>query len=90
MDTWEFILKILVSFFVMGGVLIGMLWFMKRRGLIPATMYDSEKMKVVSSVRLTPRAYLFAVRINGDKEIVVGVTEKNINLIYEIDEDKLK
>ncbi|GBD03307.1 hypothetical protein HRbin19_00588 [bacterium HR19] len=83
----EFFVKLVISLAVMTSFLVGLIWFMKKRGLllIPFQNIDHQKMQITSFLKLTPKAYLFTVKIE-DKELVVGVTDKNINLVYEINQ----
>lgn len=87
----QFLAKLILSLIVMISFFFGLVWLMKKRGLllIPFQNIDHQKMQITSFLKLTPKAYLFTVRI-GDKELVVGVTDKNINLVYEIDQKQQK
>lgn len=85
MEIGEFVLKIIVSAGVLSAFMFGVLWFMRKKGFIPYVNSGSEKLKVVSSVKLTPKSYLFTVKINDKKEIVVGVTDKTVSFICEVE-----
>lgn len=86
MDIVEFIVKIVLSAGVLSGFFFGMLWFMRKRGFIPMMANGSSSyVKVISSVRLTPKSYLFAVSINNKKNILIGVTEKSVSFICDLE-----
>ena len=89
MEATEFLIKLFVSFVLLGVFFFGLLWFMKKRGIIPAFLThgegEREKIKVLSALRLTPKTYLFLVEVEGRK-IMLGVSERSVNYITDIAE----
>ncbi len=86
MEVGEYIAKLLISFIILAGILTLLLWLLRKRGLIPE-IQSSDKLKIISALRLTPKVHLFVIKA-GEKEIVVGVSDKSINLLCEIKGDK--
>lgn len=86
MDILEFLVKLILSAVILFGFIFGMLWFMRKRGVIPMIGNSSSYIKVISSVRLTPKTYLFAVSLNDNKKnILIGVTDRTISFICDIE-----
>lgn len=86
MDILEFLVKLILSAVILFGFIFGMLWFMRKRGVIPMIGSSSSYIKVISSVRLTPKTYLFAVSLNDNKKnILIGVTDRTVSFICDIE-----
>ncbi len=78
----EFLLKLIVSVFVLGAFLFGFLFVMKKRGMFfPTLMNGNSNMQIISHMKLTPKAHIFLVRIDNSK-FIIGVTEKNISFYH--------
>jgi len=83
----EFLLKVLISFVLLGSLFFGILWFLKKKGMIPAFLAngaENGKIKVVSSLRLTPKTYLFLIDVEG-KRILLGVSENGVSYLHDFD-----
>lgn len=87
MDILEFLVKLVLSAVMLSGFIFGMLWFMRKKGVIPMMGNGSSSyVKVISSVKLTPKSYLFAVSLNNNKKnILIGVTEKTVSFICDLE-----
>jgi flagellar biogenesis protein FliO len=82
MEVMEFLLKLIVSVFVLGAFLFGFLFFIKKRGMLfPALMNGNGNMQIISHMKLTPKAHIFLVRIDNSK-FIIGVTEGNISFYH--------
>ncbi len=77
---------------VAGVGIIGLMFYLLKKYTLKA-QNSSEKMnlKVISKLPLQPKSSLFVVEA-GDKKLLIGVSEKNINLISDLtdeEDDKL-
>jgi len=83
MEVMEFLLKLIVSIFVLAAFLLGFLFVMKKKGafFFPTLMNGNSNMQIISHMRLTPKAHIFLVQIDNSK-FLVGVTEKNISFYH--------
>ncbi|MCS7214189.1 MAG: flagellar biosynthetic protein FliO [Candidatus Calescibacterium sp.] len=88
MEFGEFFIKLFASAGILSGLMFGIVWYMRKKGFIPNVSSQSSGMKIISSVRLTPKSYLFTVSIGEKRSIVVGVTDKSVSFICEIQNEK--
>lgn len=89
MELGGFVIKLFVSMVMLSVLLFGTLMFMRRKGIVPyvSGVFSSGQIKVLSSARLTPRAHLFVVRVSDKRDILIGVTDRSVSFICEL-EDK--
>jgi len=74
------LLRSLLAMAAIVGVGFGVLYVMRRRGIVPAARPASRSLRVVESVRLGPRASLFVVQF-GESRLLVGQGEHGVSLI---------
>jgi flagellar protein FliO/FliZ len=80
LSTISYIFSLLVTF----AVVIGLAFYTSRfMGKKMGSFNNSPDGKVMSSLALGPKSYVYVVEIAG-KYLVLGVTEHNINLLHEI------
>ncbi len=78
----EFLLKLIVSVFVLGAFLFGFLLVIKKRGMFfPTLMNGNSNMQILSHMKLTPKAHIFLVSVDNSK-FIIGVTEGNISFYH--------
>jgi len=74
------LLRSLLAMAAIVGVGFGVLYVMRRRGIVPAARPAGRSLRVVESVRLGPRASLFVVQF-GESRLLVGQGEHGVSLI---------
>ncbi len=67
------------------GIIGLMFFFLKKYTLKAQNSSNKMNLKVVSKLPLQPKSSLFVVEA-GDKTLLIGVSEKNINLISDLSE----
>ncbi len=68
------------------GIIGLMFFFLKKYTLKAQNSSNKMNLKVVSKLSLQPKSSLFVVEA-GDKTLLIGVSEKNINLISDLSEE---
>lgn len=83
---WTFLdwLQYLLSFALVIGLLIALLWALRKlqngQGFIKRS---TQRLQVMESISLAPRQKIALIRID-DQEILLGLTAQQINLIHTI------
>lgn len=80
----EYFLKFLVSAILLLGALIGVLWFIRRKGIM--VMPRKGFMEVIDNISLGGRKVLCAVKV-GRKILVIALTENSASLLTTLEED---
>lgn len=83
--SWSGYFKTLAALCFALAVFIGVLWLVKRR-MRPPGGSSSPALRVENRLSLGPKQWLLVARY-GDRRLVLGVTEKSINLITELYEE---
>ncbi len=72
-SSWGGILQYLLSFALVVGLLLGLLWALKRLQLSPTFSRRDQRLRVVETLSLGPRSKIALVRCDG-REVLVGIT----------------
>jgi flagellar protein FliO/FliZ len=80
-------IKTMAMLFIVLGVLVLLLYVMKRF-MSPKGKYKGDLLiKTVSSLYLSPKERIEVIEISGEK-IVIGVTPGNINFLFKLNRNK--
>ncbi len=85
MSVWD-VLKMLLPIFIILGMLIGVLYFLKRNQFNLGGKSDLFNIKVIFTKTIMPKKYISFVRI-GDKIMVLGISDNSFTLLKEMDWD---
>jgi flagellar protein FliO/FliZ len=75
--SWGGVVQYLLSFALVVGLLLGLLWAIKRLQLSPAFSRRDQRLRVVETLSLGARSKIALVRCDG-REILVGITPSQI------------
>ncbi len=75
--SWGSIVQYLLSFALVVGLLLGLLWAIKRLHLTPAFSRREQRLRVVETLSLGTRSKIALVRCDG-REVLVGITPAQI------------
>lgn len=86
MNAWD-VISMLLPIFIIIGLLLAALYFVKRKQLKIGGNSDLFKVNVLFTKSIMPKKYISFVRI-GDKIMVLGVSDTSISVLKEIDWDE--
>lgn len=75
--SWGGVIQYLLSFALVVGLLLGLLWAIKRLQLTPAFARREQRLRVVETLAVGARMKIALVRCDG-RELLVGVTPSQI------------
>jgi flagellar protein FliO/FliZ len=75
--SWGGVVQYLLSFALVVGLLLGLLWAIKRLQLAPAFSRREQRLRVVETLSLGARMKIALVRVDG-REVLVGITPAQI------------
>ncbi|MEY4713422.1 MAG: hypothetical protein RIS88_2872 [Pseudomonadota bacterium] len=75
--SWGGVLQYLLSFALVVGLLLGLLWALKRLQLSPTFSRREQRLHVVETLSLGARSKIALVRCDG-REVLVGITPSQI------------
>ncbi len=76
-SSWGGVVQYLLSFALVVGLLLGLLWALKRLQLSPTFSRRDQRLQVVESLSLGARSKIALVRCDG-REVLVGITPAQI------------
>ncbi|MCF8067780.1 MAG: flagellar biosynthetic protein FliO [Desulfobacterales bacterium] len=86
-ELWISLLKSMAMLFVVLGVLIATLYFMKRIFLNRGGVTDRGLIKILATSYVAPKERIMLVDVMGEK-LLLGVTSQNINCLAKIESDR--
>lgn len=84
-DLWYTFLKTFGMLAIVIGVLIAVLFLMKRFSIYGGNLPDKQIIKMIASFNLAPREKVVLLDVGGEK-ILIGVTAQNINFLSKIED----
>jgi flagellar biosynthetic protein FliO len=76
-SSWGGVVQYLLSFALVVGLLLGLLWALKRLQLSPTFSRRDQRLRVVETLSLGARSKIALVRCDG-REVLVGITPAQI------------
>lgn len=76
-SSWGGVVQYLLSFALVVGLLLGLLWALKRLQLSPTFSRRDQRLRVVETLSLGARSKIALVRCDG-REMLVGITPAQI------------
>lgn len=76
-SSWGGVVQYLLSFALVVGLMLGLLWALKRLQLSPTFSRRDQRLRVVESLSLGARSKIALVRCDG-REVLVGITPAQI------------
>ena len=76
-SSWGGVVQYLLSFALVVGLLVGLLWALKRLQLSPTFTRRDQRLRVVETLSLGARSKIALVRCDG-REVIVGITPAQI------------